>query len=71
LTPCRARAIVPGQTTETEMKNHFYQIEFVDGRVVRREGVSRTMAQRVYNACEYEMLLLNVSSVSWGKMEKG
>jgi hypothetical protein len=53
------------------MKNHFYQIEFVDGRVVRREGVSRAMAQSVYNVCEYEMLLLNVSSVSWGKIEKG
>jgi len=71
LTLCQSHAIVPLQTTEPEMKNHFYQIEFVDGRVVRREGVSRTMAQSVYNACEYEMLLLNVSSVSWGKMEKG
>jgi len=53
------------------MKNHFYQIEFLDGRVVRREGVTRHLAQSVYNACRYEMVLLNVKRVSWGKMEKG
>ena len=70
LTLCRAHAIVPGQTTEPAMKTYFYQIEFVDGRVVRREGVSRSMAQSVYNACEYEMILLNVKRVSWGKIEK-
>ena len=52
------------------MKNYFYQIEFVDGREARREGVSRSMAQSVYNACKYEMILLNVKSVTWGKIEK-
>ena len=49
--------------------NYFYQIEFADGRVIRREFAdARTMAEAVEKSMENEMLLFDVLSVSWGKM---
>lgn len=48
--------------------NYFYQIEFSDGRVIRRQYQTRSMAKSVADAMIQEMLLFNVQSVSWGKM---
>ena len=53
------------------MKNYYYQVEFLDGRVVRREGVSKRLAQSVYDAMVLEMILLKVSKASYGIMENG
>jgi len=50
--------------------NYYYQIEFVDGKVIRREGVPKSKAKAVFDAMEYEMLLFNVKGVSWGPMER-
>lgn len=50
------------------MKNYFYQIEFNDGRVVRREGISKKLAEGMYNSMVYEMILLEVHSVTWGPL---
>ena len=51
---------------KNERGNYFYQIEFHDGRIVRREGVSKKIAQAVYEAMIYEMVLFAVESVSFG-----
>ena len=48
--------------------NYFYQIEFADGRVIRRVYQTKAMAEAVGKSMEHEMLLFNVQSVSWGKM---
>lgn len=48
--------------------NYFYQIEFSDGRVIRREYQTKSMAKSVADSMVHEMLLFNVQSVSWGKM---
>lgn len=48
------------------MKRYFYQIEFLDGRVIRREGVSKKEAEAAGIVFSQEMVLLNVESVSWG-----
>ena len=53
------------------MKNYFYQVEFEDGRVIRREKVSKKLAQGAHDTFVFEMLLLNVRRVSYGIMEKG
>ena len=49
--------------------SYFYQIEFTDGRVVRREYQTKSMAKSVHDSLVQEMLLFNVSSVTWGKMQ--
>jgi hypothetical protein len=46
--------------------NYYYEIEFLDGRIVRRAGVPKSKAKAVYEAMEYEMILFNIKSVSWG-----
>lgn len=48
--------------------SYFYQIEFKDGRVIRREHQTRSMAKSVADSMVHEMFLFNVQSVSWGKM---
>jgi hypothetical protein len=47
---------------------YFYQIKFNDGKVIRRENLSKTLAESMFKAMEFEMLLFNVDSVTWGKM---
>lgn len=47
---------------------YFYEIEFYDGRIVRRENVTKKMAKAVFDAVEHEMVLFNVRGVSWGLM---
>lgn len=51
------------------MKRYFYQVEFLDGRVIRRAGVSKKEAEAAYITFTGEMFLLNVESVSWGVLE--
>jgi hypothetical protein len=48
--------------------NYFYQIEFADGRVIRREYQTRTMAEAVAKSMVQEMILFNVQSITHGKM---
>lgn len=48
--------------------NYFYQIEFNDGRVIRREYQTKSMAEAVAKSMVQEMLLFNVHSVTHGKM---
>lgn len=47
----------------------YYHIEFNDGRVIRREYQTRSMAEAVYKSLEQEMLLLNVKLVQYGEMK--
>jgi hypothetical protein len=47
---------------------YFYQIEFNDGKVIRREYQTKSMAKAVSDSMVHEMLLFNVSSITWGKM---
>ena len=48
--------------------NYFYQIVFNDGRVIRREYQTKTMAEAVAKSMEHEMLLFSVKSIEWGKL---
>jgi hypothetical protein len=48
---------------------YFYEIEFEDGRVIRRNGVPKSKAKAVFDAMEYEMILFNVRSVRWGVVD--
>jgi len=50
------------------MKNYYYEVTFKDGRNIRREYVSKNIAESMFKAMEYEMILFNVDSVSWGVM---
>ena len=47
---------------------YYYQIVFNDGRMVRRELISKKTASAIHEAMSFEMLLLNVKSVEWGVM---
>jgi hypothetical protein len=49
---------------------YYYQIEFTDGRIIRRVGVPRKIAAAVADAVSYEMLLFGVESVSWGIVQE-
>lgn len=49
--------------------SYFYQIEFIDGRVIRRTYQTKSMAEAVAKTMEHEMLLLKVHAISWGKMQ--
>jgi hypothetical protein len=46
----------------------FYQIEFADGRVIRREYQTKSMAEAIYKSLEAEMLLFNIKLVQYGEM---
>jgi hypothetical protein len=48
--------------------SYFYQIEFDDGRVIRREYQTKAIAEAVGKSMEHEMLLFNVKSITWGRM---
>lgn len=45
---------------------YYYEIEFLDGKVIRREGVPKSKAKAVFDAMSYEMILFNIKGVSWG-----
>lgn len=45
---------------------YFYEIIFRDGRVVRREGVTKQVAAAMAVAMEQEMELFEVETISWG-----
>ena len=50
------------------MKNYYYEVTFKDGRYIRRENVTKKIAQAMFTAMEYEMVHFEVDSVSWGIM---
>ena len=50
------------------MKKYYYEIDFYDGRKIRREMVSKKTAKAVFDAMEYEMVFFGVKHVSWGLM---
>jgi hypothetical protein len=47
---------------------YYYQIEFDDGRVIRREYQTKSMAEAIYKSLEAEMLLFNIKLVQYGEM---
>jgi len=47
---------------------YFYEIKFKDGKVIRRQNLTKTLAESVVRTMEFEMLLFDVQSVTWGKM---
>ena len=49
--------------------DYYYQIIFNDGRVIRRERVSKKLAVSVSETMSAEMLLFEVHEVSWGVMQ--
>ena len=53
---------------QVKMK-YFYEIEFKDGKVIRRENLTKTLAESVFKAMEFEMFLFNVHAVTWGVMK--
>lgn len=48
---------------------YYYLIEFDDGRVIRREYQTRSMAEAIYKSLEQEMLLFNIKLVQYGEMK--
>lgn len=49
-------------------ESYYYQIKFTDGRIIRREYISKKMATAVGIAIPEEMILFDVQEVSWGLM---
>jgi hypothetical protein len=48
---------------------YWYEITFKDGRYVRREYVSRKLAESIHRAMADEMILFNVKTVAFGVMQ--
>jgi hypothetical protein len=48
---------------------YYYEIKFTDGKLIRRERLTKTLAESVFKAMEFEMLLFNVQAVTWGRMQ--
>ena len=48
---------------------YWYEATFKDGRYIRRENVSKKIAESFFKTMEYEMVLFDVDSVSWGVMQ--
>jgi hypothetical protein len=48
---------------------YYYEIKFNDGKVIRRDNLTKTLAESVFKAMEFEMLLFEVNSVTWGVMK--
>lgn len=48
------------------MGKYYYEVVFSDGRYIRREYVSKKLAESVYNTMVYEMVALGVKEASWG-----
>jgi hypothetical protein len=51
-----------------KLGDYFYEVQFKDGRFIRRERMTKSAALAVFNAFTLEMIELGVYSVSWGKM---
>jgi len=51
------------------MRKFFYQILFLDGRIIRRSNVPRYLAHAAADFCKHEMILLGIKSVTYGPME--
>lgn len=47
---------------------YYYEIKFNDGKVIRREHLTKSLAESIFKTMEFEMLLFGVHSVTWGKM---
>lgn len=48
---------------------YWYEATFDNGRYIRRENVSKKIAESFYKVMEYEMVLFEVKTVSWGVMQ--
>jgi hypothetical protein len=48
--------------------NYFYQVEFNNGKMIRRNFVPKKIAEAAGEVFAYEMAMLEVRSVEWGKM---
>lgn len=48
---------------------YYYEIKFNDGKVIRRENLTKSLAKSMFNAMEFEMLLFEVKAVTWGVMK--
>ena len=48
---------------------YWYEITFKDGRYVRRENISKKMAQAMHDSMVYEMHLFGVKETAWGVMQ--
>ena len=48
---------------------YWYEATFKDGRTIRRENVKKKIAESFFLAMEYEMVMFEVESVSWGVMQ--
>ena len=50
------------------MKGYFYQVIFSDGKIIRREYVTKRIAEAAYITFVEEMSLLNVEEATYGPM---
>ena len=48
---------------------YFYEIKFNDGKVIRRQNLTKALAVSMFKAMEFEMLLFDVHTVTWGIMK--
>jgi hypothetical protein len=48
---------------------YYYEIKFNDGKVIRRENLNKSLAESVFRAMEFEMLLFEVKAITWGVMK--
>ena len=68
-----ASATVP--TTGQQFKQgepvmkYYYEIKFNDGKVIRRNNLTKTLAESMFRAMEFEMLLFEVKAITWGVMK--
>ena len=51
------------------MKNYYYQILFRDGRIVRREGVTKKRAKLMHDAMVAEFDFFGVELAEFGVMK--
>jgi len=49
--------------------NWYYEVEFYDGRTIRRENVTKKIASAIYHGLGYEMIHFNVRAVRYGVMQ--
>ena len=48
---------------------YYYEIKFNDGKVIRRNNLTKTLAESMFRAMEFEMLLFEVKTITWGVMD--
>ena len=48
---------------------YYYEVEFYDGRTIRRENVTKKIASAIYHGLGYEMIHFNVRAVRYGVMQ--